>query len=503
MLAACESPRDVYFLEPLFDDRDGLVKGTLEGVWADEEEASVLSIEESEAKTYRIDWRQGGDWNRYRARLGQLGGEFYFDLWPDPAANSNAATEGERLLHSIYRVQLDSEGLRLLPLNLNHLEQQIRAGTLLLPYEPSEGDLVFTAPTSDLQTLIIQNSSQEGFFDGALLQTRQAEDVAHFFRGEIHFAAGHFDLAVASYEAALDLSPDYTQALTRLGDAHRALTRWDDAARAYEEALRLQPGDPDLYARLVLTARRRGRDDEADRWSREVFALTPEDASELDHLAEAFTKKNLFEEALRAWEHAAALEPDNSEYRIGVIGAHLWLGHYREARRELDYGHWSGSDQQVADCVEAMSYFLEADANQAERQFDACFPPGETPEPFLLLLRHLARRHLSGGDGSARQLLEDALAGREENDWNGTLFLYHLDQVSDADLLALAPNPTARAQAHFYIGYRCYLNRDLERARHHWEKSLAPLARDDLDDFEEVVQPEHFLARARLRQIEP
>jgi len=44
------------------------------------------------------------------------------------------------------------------------------------------------------------------------------------------------------------------------------------------------------------------------------------------------------------------------------------------------------------------------------------------------------------------------------------------------------------------------LNGDAALARHHWEETLAPLARDDLED---LILPEYFLARARLRQLGP
>ncbi len=111
-----------------------------------------------------------------------------------------------------------------------------------------------------------------------------------------------FDEAVAFYDKALALKPDFVEAWTNRGAALRALRRYEEALASYDRAIALRPGH--------------------------VSALNNK-GNVLKHL-------NRGEEALIAYEAALAVKPDFVEAianKGGVLGA---LGRFDEAMVAID-----------------------------------------------------------------------------------------------------------------------------------------------------------------------
>jgi tetratricopeptide (TPR) repeat protein len=87
---------------------------------------------------------------------------------------------------------------------------------------------------------------------------------------------GRLEEAIAHYEEAVRLKPDYAEAHSNLGNALGSLGRTRDAVAEYGEALRLRPDDARIHLGLALVLLKiPGREGEAAAQLREALRLQP------------------------------------------------------------------------------------------------------------------------------------------------------------------------------------------------------------------------------------
>jgi hypothetical protein len=103
------------------------------------------------------------DWSLLlEGRLIRLDGVLYLDLYPDKVTKKNGwKMEVEnplfhRGIHTLYRVQLEGDVLKLEYLEDDWVKAQIRAGKIQVGHEFGEGHWLLTAGTHELQQLIRQ-----------------------------------------------------------------------------------------------------------------------------------------------------------------------------------------------------------------------------------------------------------------------------------------------------------------------------------------------------------
>jgi Flp pilus assembly protein TadD len=111
-----------------------------------------------------------------------------------------------------------------------------------------------------------------------------------------------FGEAVASYQEAIRLKPDYTEAYKNLGDALRETGRTDEAVQAYSRAIELGLNDPAVFA-----ARGKARAD-----------------------------GGAFKEAVADFSEAIKRDPADANLYTARSNAHLALNQKEEARQDLE-----------------------------------------------------------------------------------------------------------------------------------------------------------------------
>ena len=121
---------------------------------------------------------------------------------------------------------------------------------------------------------------------------RTTEAIAHFeeaLRLKPNYVEAHNDLGIAlgsvgrtpeaieQYEEALRLKPDFFQASFNLGNALDSLDRTPEAIEQYEQALRIKPDDATIHFYLAgALLRTPGRIHDAAAHLREVVRLQPD-----------------------------------------------------------------------------------------------------------------------------------------------------------------------------------------------------------------------------------
>ncbi len=93
--------------------------------------------------------------------------------------------------------------------------------------------------------------------------------------GNVYFASGDREAAVAAYERAVTLSGRNAYTWYSLGRAYQTLERWEEAASAYAEAVALEPQNAGLHATLAYAYEQAGKREDALAEYQAALALEP------------------------------------------------------------------------------------------------------------------------------------------------------------------------------------------------------------------------------------
>jgi Flp pilus assembly protein TadD len=133
-----------------------------------------------------------------------------------------------------------------------------------------------------------------------------------FEAGNRHAQAGEFQEAIAAYQSALELRPDYVSAMSNLGVAYYNNGQLEEAVAVYQKALE----------------------------------IAPEDAAAHSNLAAAYVQLGQLQEALAAYTRAVELEPALSQAYFGLGVVYMQMGQTEDAIQAFEsfQKHDTGED---------------------------------------------------------------------------------------------------------------------------------------------------------------
>src|SRR5271166_4264107 len=146
---------------------------------------------------------------------------------------------------------------------------------------------------------------------------------AHYTLGVALANAGRRPEAIAQYEAALRLKPDYVEAHNNLGMALVNTGHTSEAIAQFKEALRLKPDLVEAHNNLGLALADAGRAPEAIAQYQEALRLKPDDAEAHYNLGMALVNTGRTSEAIAQFEEALRLKPDLAGGRLPEAIAQL------------------------------------------------------------------------------------------------------------------------------------------------------------------------------------
>jgi tetratricopeptide (TPR) repeat protein len=143
------------------------------------------------------------------------------------------------------------------------------------------------------------------------------------------------DEAIAHYQRAADLRPDYAPAYNNMGTALRAQGRVDEAIAAYERALNAMPDYPDAHYNLANALLEQNRAVEAADHLRTAGRLVPASAGVHNNLGKALAEQGRLDEATTELRQAVALEPGSARAHRNLGNVLASRGNLNEARAHL------------------------------------------------------------------------------------------------------------------------------------------------------------------------
>ena len=105
--------------------------------------------------------------------------------------------------------------------------------------------------------------------------------------GNVLSRRDRIDEAIAQYQKALEINPDYMEAHNNLGNAFARLGRFEEAMAQYRKALEIKPDYVEAHYNLGVTFARLGRIDEAIAQYRKALEIKPDYADALNNLGYA------------------------------------------------------------------------------------------------------------------------------------------------------------------------------------------------------------------------
>ncbi|CAD0224480.1 Glycosyl transferase 2 family protein [Planktothrix agardhii] len=161
------------------------------------------------------------------------------------------------------------------------------------------------------QALVKQEKWQEAIaaYQQALTITPNWVEVQREL-GDLFLKLERWDEAVQVYETAISLRSESAEVYHNLGDALLKLQRWEDAIAAYEKAIELNPEFSWSYNNLGDGLRELQRWDEAAQAYGKAIELKPDFALSHHNLGDILVKKEDWEGAIAAYQKAVDLDPN-------------------------------------------------------------------------------------------------------------------------------------------------------------------------------------------------
>jgi ATP-dependent Clp protease ATP-binding subunit ClpC len=162
---------------------------------------------------------------------------------------------------------------------------------------------------------------KERDFTGAIAAFQRALELdpdyaeAAFRLGLAHEDDRQFRKAVTAYDRCLQIKPDHVQAATNIGESYRKNERYKDAVKAYDRALRIRSDYLYALAGRAESMRMLGEHEQSLTWFDKALAVGPRHAFAIQGKAASLNAQRRFKDALPLWEKALEIDP-RSQFAI-------------------------------------------------------------------------------------------------------------------------------------------------------------------------------------------
>jgi tetratricopeptide (TPR) repeat protein len=177
-----------------------------------------------------------------------------------------------------------------------------------------------------------------GSFERAVKLTATYPDTAPSAWNDLGILAtreGNINAAVADFQEAVRLSPDYWIALENLGNAYRQQKRWDDARGAFERAIAVRPQAPEAYSNLAIIYAQADDTDHAYQYLQNALKLRPDYPEALNNLGILYLRTRRRDEGVAKFEECIRVAPAFDQAYLNLARVYSLEGATDKARAVL------------------------------------------------------------------------------------------------------------------------------------------------------------------------
>ncbi|MBS4028143.1 MAG: hypothetical protein KGZ58_05825 [Ignavibacteriales bacterium] len=152
-------------LRPLYTDKDLVFDKALIGVWSEENERDTWTFLKSEKNSYELVYTEKGVPAKLEAHLVQLGSYRFLDIYLKDIPEENGLYNLHIIpAHTFSKVRFHGDTLSLSMLDADWAKKMFKENKLTIKHEETEKGLLLTAPTEDLQKLVLTYAEDKNAF---------------------------------------------------------------------------------------------------------------------------------------------------------------------------------------------------------------------------------------------------------------------------------------------------------------------------------------------------
>ncbi len=185
--------------------------------------------------------------------------------------------------------------------------------------------------------------ARQGQFEQALAAFEEAVRLkpdwaeGHFGLGMTLLSRGRPEPAARALRRAIDLQPHYPEALVGLGEVLQRQHRADEAAKAYRQAIALSPNHAPAHIALASLLHSQGKVGEAVAAAETAAAAATSDLRLQDYLGNLLASWGRFEPAIACFRAVVEAQPTNAPALYNLANSLRAAAHHDEAIQQYEH----------------------------------------------------------------------------------------------------------------------------------------------------------------------
>lgn len=196
------------------------------------------------------------------------------------------------------------------------------------------------------------------------------QSVVYYYRGSARAFKGEYDRAIADFDKAIQLQPEFALAYLNRGGAYYYKGNYDRAIADCDQAVRLQPDFAMAYRNRGLAYFSKGSYDRAVADYDQVLQLQPDDAEAYNNRGIAYAAKGDYDRAITDYGRAIQLQPSLTEAYLNRGVAYASKGDYERAIADFDQAIQLQPGDALAYDNRGLAYADKGDYDRAIADFD-------------------------------------------------------------------------------------------------------------------------------------
>jgi lipoprotein NlpI len=279
------------------------------------------------------------------------------------------------------------------------------------------------------QVVACSSALQTGRFDAP------ARSLVHFTRGDAQFDLGNYERAIADYDEAIQLNPEFAAAYRNRGESYLRLGHFDRAVVDQTRAIYLDPSDATAFYGRGNAYYLSGETDLAIADYDAAIVLDPGYAFAYNNRGSAYGGKGDLEKAIANYNDAVRLQPKDPLAYNNRAFTLLIAGEYARAISDYDVAIGLVPFFPVATFNRGRARYHSGDYGGALGDFENMLAL-EPNDAFAVIWAYLARRRLDVPDAAERFDVEAKDLDVEQ--WPGQIVQMFTGEVHPEMVLEIA-----------------------------------------------------------------